>query len=120
MRKVGGRGGPCGLAHISEVADGFAADIHGQFRAGQGAHLELTATFTGSVQCDGCPLATVCAAKAAGNGRGLCRPAATAGSAAITCPLVTAPVIYVGMQQAVEGSAATPLTVYIWASDKCV
>ena len=39
MRQVGGKGGPCGLAHISEVADGFAADIHGQFHAGQGAHL---------------------------------------------------------------------------------
>lgn len=39
MCQVGGRGGPCGLAHISEVADGFAADIHGQFHMGQGAHL---------------------------------------------------------------------------------
>ena len=35
--QVGGRGGPSGLAHISELSDGFVGDIHSAFRAGQGA-----------------------------------------------------------------------------------
>ena len=35
--QVGGRGGPSGLAHISQVSDDFVRDIHAAFHAGQGA-----------------------------------------------------------------------------------
>lgn len=37
MAQVGGKGGPSGLAHISELSDGFVGDIHAEFQAGQGA-----------------------------------------------------------------------------------
>ena len=34
--QVGGKGGPSGLAHISELSDGFVGNIHAEYKTDQG------------------------------------------------------------------------------------